>query len=56
MKQHTLSGFEKYGKTTRRAQFLGDMERIIPWPGADGGGPDGVSEDQRERWAAADSS
>jgi IS5 family transposase len=32
MKQHTLSGFEKYGKTTRRAQFLADMDRIIPWP------------------------
>jgi IS5 family transposase len=32
MKQHTLSGFEKYGKTTRRAQFLADMERVIPWP------------------------
>jgi IS5 family transposase len=32
MKQHTLTGFEKYGKTTRRAQFLADMERIIPWP------------------------
>jgi transposase, IS5 family len=32
MKQHTLSGFEKYGKATRRAQFLADMERIIPWP------------------------
>lgn len=32
MKQQTLSGFEKYGKTTRRAQFLADMERIIPWP------------------------
>jgi IS5 family transposase len=32
MKQHTLSGFEKYGKRTRRAQFLADMERIIPWP------------------------
>ena len=31
MKQHTLTGFEKYGKTTRRAQFLCDMERIIPW-------------------------
>lgn len=24
-------GFEKYGKTTKRAQFLGDMDRIIPW-------------------------
>ena len=32
MKQPTLSGFEKYGKTTRRAQFLADMEQIIPWP------------------------
>lgn len=31
MKQHTLSGFEKFGKTTRRAQFLSDMDRIIPW-------------------------
>jgi IS5 family transposase len=32
MKQQTLSGFEKYGRTTRRAQFLADMDRIIPWP------------------------
>lgn len=32
MKQQTLAGFEKYGKTTRRAQFLADMDRIIPWP------------------------
>jgi len=31
MKQQTLSGFEKYGKTTRRAQFLSDMDRIVPW-------------------------
>jgi IS5 family transposase len=31
VKQHTLTGFEKYGKTTRRAQFLADMDRIIPW-------------------------
>ena len=31
MKQQTLSGLERYGKTTRRAQFLADMERIIPW-------------------------
>ena len=31
MKQQTLSGFEKYGKTTRRAKFLADMDRIIPW-------------------------
>lgn len=32
MKQQTLTGFEKYGKTARRAQFLADMDRIIPWP------------------------
>ncbi len=31
MKQQTLSGFEKFGKTTRRAQFLSDMDRVIPW-------------------------
>lgn len=32
MKQQTLTGFERYGKTTRRAQFLADMDRIVPWP------------------------
>ncbi|MGB9331242.1 MAG: IS5/IS1182 family transposase, partial [Steroidobacteraceae bacterium] len=32
MKQETLTGFEKYGKTTRRAKFLADMDRVIPWP------------------------
>jgi transposase, IS5 family len=32
MKQQRLAGFEKFGKTTRRAQFLADMDRIIPWP------------------------
>ena len=32
MKQQTSGGFEKYGKTTRRAKFLMDMDRIIPWP------------------------
>jgi transposase, IS5 family len=31
MKQQTLTGFEKFGKTTRRAQFLADMDRIVPW-------------------------
>ena len=31
MKQQTLSGFEKYAKTTRRAQFLADMASIVPW-------------------------
>lgn len=24
-------GFEKYAKTTMRAQFLNDMDRIVPW-------------------------
>lgn len=33
MKQLTLAtvGFERYGKTTRRAAFLGEMERVVPW-------------------------
>ena len=31
MKQQTLTGFEPYGKTTRRAQFLADMHLIVPW-------------------------
>lgn len=31
--QMTLAsaGFEKYAKTTRRAQFLSEMNRVIPW-------------------------
>lgn len=32
MKHRTRGGFDKYGKTTRRAQFLADMDRIISWP------------------------
>jgi IS5 family transposase len=31
MRQQTLTGFEKYRKTTRRAQFLADMDRNVPW-------------------------
>ena len=31
MKPQTLTGFERYGKTTRRAQFLADMQVIVPW-------------------------
>ena len=33
MKQTTLAtaGFERYGKTTRRAVFLAEMERVVPW-------------------------
>ena len=31
MKQQTLAGFERYAKTTRRAKFLADMDRIMPW-------------------------
>jgi len=34
MKQLTLAatGFERYRKTTRRATFLAEMERVVPWP------------------------
>jgi transposase, IS5 family len=33
MRQLTLAtaGFERYGKTTRRAVFLAEMERVVPW-------------------------
>ena len=33
MRQTTLAsaGFERFSKTTRRAAFLGEMERIVPW-------------------------
>lgn len=33
MRQMTLAatGFERYGKTTRRAAFLAEMERVVPW-------------------------
>jgi transposase, IS5 family len=31
MKQQTLAGFEKYGKTTRRAEFLSQMQQVVPW-------------------------
>jgi hypothetical protein len=26
------AGFERYAKTTRRAVFLAEMERVVPWP------------------------
>ena len=33
MKQKTLAtlGFDKYTKTTRRAAFLAEMDRVVPW-------------------------
>jgi IS5 family transposase len=33
MRQATLAsvGFEKFGKTTRRAAFLAEMDRVVPW-------------------------
>ena len=31
MKQQTLAGLEKYSKTTRRARFLAEMDRVVPW-------------------------
>ena len=34
MKQLSLAmaGFEHYARTTRRAAFLAEMERVAPWP------------------------
>jgi transposase, IS5 family len=34
MKQLTLAtaGFDRYAKRTRRATFLAEMERVVPWP------------------------
>src|SRR5579863_2454675 len=34
MRQATLAtaGFERYAKRTRRAAFLEEMERVVPWP------------------------
>jgi len=34
MRQVTLAtaGFERYAKVTRRTTFLGEMERVVPWP------------------------
>jgi transposase, IS5 family len=33
MKQMSLAqgGFERYGKTTRRATFLAEMDKVVPW-------------------------
>jgi len=33
VRQLTLAtaGFDRYGKTTRRAAFLAEMERVVPW-------------------------
>jgi IS5 family transposase len=33
MKQQSLArgGFERYGKTTRRAAFLAEMDKVVPW-------------------------
>ncbi len=33
MKQMTLArgGFDRFGKTTKRAAFLAEMDRVIPW-------------------------
>jgi transposase, IS5 family len=34
MKQTTLAtaGFERYRRTTRRAVFLAEMDRVVRWP------------------------
>ena len=33
MRQQTFSshGFDRYGKTTRRAKFLAEMDQVVPW-------------------------
>jgi IS5 family transposase len=33
MRQATLAsvGFGRYGKTTRRAAFLNEMDQVVPW-------------------------
>jgi IS5 family transposase len=31
MKAQTLAGFERYGKTTKRAAFLAQMDQAVPW-------------------------
>ena len=33
MRQLTLAmaGFDRYGKATRRAAFLVEMDRVVPW-------------------------
>jgi transposase, IS5 family len=31
MKTQTLAGFDRYGKTTKRAVFLAQMDKAVPW-------------------------
>ena len=31
MQRYKLSGLERYGRMTRRAQFLADMDWMVPW-------------------------
>ncbi len=31
IQRHKLSGLERYGRMTRRAQFLADMDWMVPW-------------------------
>ena len=55
MKQPTLAGFEKYGKTTRRAQFLADMDRVIPWTELAAAVQTAYPKVERARWPTTDS-
>jgi IS5 family transposase len=50
MKQQTLAGFEKYGKTTRRAQFLAEMDRVVPGAELSAVIEAVLPEGQRRRW------
>jgi PAS domain S-box-containing protein len=36
LKQRTLTGSQRLGKTTRRARFLADMDRLVPWAELEG--------------------
>src|SRR5580704_14373943 len=51
MRQQTLTGFERYGKTTASAVSGGHVPDCA-MGGADGGGRAVLSEDQRDGWSS----
>jgi hypothetical protein len=55
MKQQTLMGLERYGKPTRRAQFLADMDRVVPWAQLEATDRTILPKDGRGRRPATDS-
>lgn len=47
MKQWSLASqalFEKYGRKSRREQFLDEMEQVVPWSGLQGSGGSALRE------------